>query len=74
MSQIWLNVKKIMFLSEDYYKINVDPLKNLALGIKHKKDVKVFKRKEKLRKNIVDYYITQKNNQTNDSNNEEIVF
>jgi hypothetical protein len=45
MSQIWSNVKKIMFLHEDYYKINVDPLKNLALGIKHKKDIKIYKRK-----------------------------
>lgn len=45
MSQIWSNVKKIMFLQEDYYKINVDPMKNLVLGIKQKKDIKIHKRK-----------------------------
>ncbi len=34
-----------MFVQEDFYKINIDPMKNLALGICNKKDTKIYPRK-----------------------------
>ena len=45
MSQIWSALKKVMFLAEEFYKIRVDPLKNLCLGFGSKKDIKLYIRK-----------------------------
>ena len=44
MSTIWTEIRRIMFIQKDYYKINIDPMKNLALGI-NKKDIKIYQRK-----------------------------
>lgn len=60
MSSIWSTVKKIIFLSEDYYKVRVDPLKNLCLGFASKRDNKLAKRKERLRKVVVDHFCKNK--------------
>ncbi len=45
MSSIWSIIKKIIFLSEDYYKVRIDPLKNLCLGFVNKKDTRLVNRK-----------------------------
>jgi hypothetical protein len=46
-----------MFLTQNYYKICVDPLKNLTIGIFSKKDTKIYNRRERLRKVLVDYFL-----------------
>lgn len=55
MSTIWSNVKKLMFISKDHYRVRVDPLKNLCLGLGEGK-VKGEERKVKLRKLMGEYY------------------
>lgn len=60
MSSIWSLIKKLIFLSSDYYKIRIDPLKNLCLGFANKKDTKLSSRKSRLRKIVADYYILHK--------------
>jgi len=41
MSSIWSIVKKLLFISEDHYKIQVDPLKNLCITFGNKKNIKL---------------------------------
>ncbi len=49
MSTIWSTVKKILFINSEYYKIRIDPLKNVCLAFNDKKDTKLEARKQKLR-------------------------
>ena len=60
MSTHWSVVKKLLFIYENYYKIRIDPLKNICLGFSNKKDNRLANRKERLRKSVADYYCLQK--------------
>lgn len=60
MSSTWSMVKKLLFISDNYYKIRIDSLRNLCLGFANKKDNILSNRKERLRKAVVDYYLKHK--------------
>ena len=60
MSDIWSVIKKLLFVCENYYKIRIDPLKNICLGFSNKKDSRLPNRKERLRKSVADYYCLEK--------------
>jgi len=60
MSTIWSTIKKLLFIASDYYKIRIDPLKNLCLSLGCKNDIKLQIRKQSLRKLVGEYFFNHK--------------
>ena len=60
MSSIWSVIKKLLFICENYYKIRIDPLKNICLGFANKKDNRLSNRMERIRKAVADFYCDKK--------------
>ena len=60
MSSLWSTIKKLLFICENYYKIRMDPLKNICLSFSNRKDNRLANRKERLRKAVVDFYCAHK--------------
>lgn len=57
MSTNWSVIRKLLFICENYYKIRIDPLKNICLGFVNRKDNRLANRKERLRKTVADYFL-----------------